>query len=201
MRRICIMGGTFDPIHFGHLVVAEEVRCRFALEKVVFIPTGKPPHKKNQRITDPLDRLKMVQLATADNEFFEVSRLEIDRQGYSYTIDTVRAVKALYNAEKVYFITGADAALEIFTWKDVEELLTICTFIAATRPGFNLNSLEESLKSLPNNISKNIIPLEVPALSISSTDIRQRVKEGRSIKYLLPASVENYIWQNNLYTK
>ncbi|WP_003542244.1 nicotinate-nucleotide adenylyltransferase [Desulfotomaculum nigrificans] len=201
MRRICIMGGTFDPIHFGHLVVAEEVRCRFALEKVVFIPTGKPPHKKNQRITDPLDRLKMVQLATADNEFFEVSRLEIDRQGYSYTIDTVRAVKALYNAEKVYFITGADAALEIFTWKDVDELLTICTFIAATRPGFNLNRLEESLKSLPNNISKNIIPLEVPALSISSTDIRQRVKEGRSIKYLLPASVENYIWQNNLYTK
>lgn len=143
----------------------------------------------------------MVQLATADNEFFEVSRLEIDRQGYSYTIDTVRAVKALYNAEKVYFITGADAALEIFTWKDVDELLTICTFIAATRPGFNLNRLEESLKSLPNNISKNIIPLEVPALSISSTDIRQRVKEGRSIKYLLPASVENYIWQNNLYTK
>lgn len=199
MNRTCIMGGTFDPIHYGHLVVAEEVRHRFGLDKVVFIPAARPPHKINQKISDHVHRINMARLATASNKFFEVSPLEMERQGPSYTIDTVREVKKCYGVAEVYFITGADAVLEIITWKDAGDLLAMCTFIAATRPGYNLKCLKENLRSLPEKILENIIPLEVPALSISSTDIRRRIREERSIKYLLPESVEDYIFQHEIY--
>ncbi|MEW6065617.1 nicotinic acid mononucleotide adenylyltransferase [Desulforamulus profundi] len=199
MKQICLMGGTFDPIHYGHLVVAEEVRQKFGIQKVIFIPAARPPHKMGQEISEPHHRVNMTRLATASNRYFEVSTIEIERQGLSYTIDTVQEIKSIYKIETVYFITGADAVLEILTWKEAEKLLNMCTFIAATRPGYNLNNLKETLKSLPGEIFKKTLPLEVPALSISSSDIRQRVREGRSIKYLLPEPVEQYIKENKIY--
>lgn len=199
MKQICLIGGTFDPIHYGHLVVAEEVRQKFGIQKVIFIPAARPPHKMDQEISEPHHRVNMTRLATASNRYFEVSTIEIERQGLSYTIDTVQEIKSIYKIETVYFITGADAVLEILTWKEAEKLLNMCTFIAATRPGYNLNNLKETLKSLPGEIFKKTLPLEVPALSISSSDIRQRVREGRSIKYLLPEPVEQYIKENKIY--
>lgn len=199
MDHICIMGGTFDPIHYGHLVVAEEVRCKFGLQKVVFIPAARPPHKLDQSITDPYHRVNMTKLAIASNKYFEVSTLEVERQGPSYTIDTVLNIKEQYGVKKVYFITGADAVMEILTWKEAEKLLSMCTFIAASRPGYDLNNLEETLSLLPKEILKSILPLEVPALAISSTDIRKRIRDERSIKYLLPETVEQYIRNHNIY--
>ena len=199
MNRICIMGGTFDPIHHGHLVVAEEVRQQFNLHKVIFVPAARPPHKTGQRISEPLHRVNMARLATASNRFFEVSTLEVERDGPSYTIDTVKEVKERYGVGEVYFITGADAVLEIITWKKAEELLAMCTFIAATRPGYDLKGLKKNLCFLSGKVLDNIISLEVPALSISSTDIRKRVRENKSIKYLLPESVEEYILTHGIY--
>lgn len=201
MCRICIMGGTFDPIHYGHLVVAEEVRHQFKLDKVIFVPAARPPHKSDKIISDPHHRVHMTRIATSSNKYFEVSTLEVERSGPSYTIDTVEAFKKLFGVQTIFFITGADAVLEILTWKEAERLLTLCNFIAATRPGYDLKKLHLILKSLPREVLDNIIPLEVPALSISSTDIRRRVREGRSIKYLLPEAVEEYLRVNCLYTK
>ncbi|MDX9873026.1 MAG: nicotinate-nucleotide adenylyltransferase [Clostridia bacterium] len=200
-HRVGIMGGTFDPIHLGHLVTAEAARSEFALEKVIFVPSGHPPHKKMTKITDKEFRYQMTFLATAANPYFEVSRTEIDRVGESFTIDTVRYMKEkMPPGGELYFITGADAILEIVTWKNVHELLDVVTFIAATRPGYDLIELKDRLsKKLGSSSLDKIIPLEVPAMAISSTDIRNRMRTGRSIKYLLPDSVENFIDKNNLY--
>lgn len=198
-RRLGIMGGTFDPVHYGHLVAAEGARYSFSLEKVIFIPAGNPPHKPDRIITEPSIRYEMTSLAVASNPFFCASDLEIRRDGPSFTIDTVRYMMRLHPDQRIYFITGADALLEISTWKNFEVLLSICNFVAATRPGYRLLELKEKLDSLRDNLKQNISYMEVPALAISSTDIRQRVREGRPIKYLLPESVEDYIIQNNLY--
>lgn len=191
-----IMGGTFDPIHYGHLVTAEAARASFNLDKVVFVPSGRPPHKKDKVISSTKDRYIMTMLAVATNPWFEVSRVEIERQGFSYAIDTVSSFNEFYGHDvELYFITGADAILEILSWKNVNKLIEMCHFIAATRPGFNL----EATKHLPPEILKKISFMEVPALAISSTDIRNRVKESRPIKYLLPEAVERYIYKNQLY--
>ncbi|MEG6614864.1 nicotinate-nucleotide adenylyltransferase [Peptococcaceae bacterium 1198_IL3148] len=200
MKSLAIMGGTFDPIHNGHLVVAEQARHKFECDKVVFVPAAQPPHKDQAAITTSVDdRLTMTRLAVASNPWFEVSTLEIERPGPSYTIDTVKAVKEVYRPEKLYFITGADAVLEILTWKSVEELLGLCYFIAATRPGYDLSDLQKKLNILPNVCLKKIIPFYVPSLAISSTDIRNRVQRREPIKYLLPEPVENYIKEHLLY--
>ena len=199
MQEICLMGGTFDPIHYGHLVVAEEVRQQFALPKVLFIPAARPPHKTDKIISEPEHRVQMTKLAIASNPYFDVSTLEVERKGLSYTIDTVKEIKNIYGVKRVYFITGADAVLEILSWKEADKLLSMCTFIAATRPGYDLHQLADTLKLLPKEVLKNIVPLEVPALSISSSDIRKRVKKEKSIKYLLPESVEEYILKTKLY--
>lgn len=200
-NRVGIMGGTFDPIHQGHLVTAETARSEFDLQKVVFVPSGQPPHKKGLLISDKEHRYIMTILATAANPYFEVSRTEIDRPGESYAIDTVRYIRSkMQPNSELYFITGADAIMEIVTWKDVEELFQNCTFIAATRPGFNLSEMNKKLqKKLSKSNLEKIIPLEVPAMAISSTDIRERVRAKRTIKYLLPESVENFIQKNDLY--
>lgn len=198
-KRIGIMGGTFDPIHFGHLVTAEAARVSFSLDQVVFVPSGKPPHKKDYSVTDVEDRYLMTILAVVTNPHFGVSRAEIDRVGYSYTVDTVLHFKHIYGEDaELFFITGADAILEILTWKNVEKLLGLCRFIAATRPGFDLAGLGKVLKELPG-LDGNLHFLEVPALAISSTDIRKRVLEGKSIKYLLPETAEYFIFKNGLY--
>jgi nicotinate-nucleotide adenylyltransferase len=197
--RLGIMGGTFDPIHYGHLVTAESARWEFKLDRVMFVPSGQPPHKPAAGVSDPEHRYCLTLLATASNPGFLVSRIEIDRPGASYAVDTVKQVfKELGDPLDLYFITGADAVLEISTWRDVPELFSRCTFVAATRPGFDLRELPAGL-SLPRDVKDKIRFLEVPMLAISSTDIRQRVQAGKPVRYLLPESVEEYIEQHQLY--
>ncbi|MFO7152267.1 MAG: nicotinate-nucleotide adenylyltransferase [Bacillota bacterium] len=194
------MGGTFDPIHFGHLITAEEARINFNLDRVIFVPTGNPPHKKDYEVTDPEHRYVMTALATNSNPFFQVSRIEIERRGYSYTVDTLNQFLEIYGKDvSLFFISGADAVLDILTWKNVKGVLDVCTFIAATRPGYPVKKLEDKLKELKDLYGKDVQLLEVTAVAISSTEIRKRVKEGRSIKYLVPESVEEYILKNGLY--
>lgn len=194
--RIGLMGGTFDPIHIGHVVTAEFAREEFALDKVIFIPSCNPPHKHLRKVTDAAKRMEMVQLATITNYSFEISDVELVRGGFSYTYDTVCYFRELYGEEtKLYFITGADAIMEILTWKNVDKLIKACEFIAATRPGYYL----DIVKVLPRDYWDQIHFMEIPALSISSTDIRARVHAGKSVKYLLPESVETYIKKNKLY--
>jgi nicotinate-nucleotide adenylyltransferase len=203
-RKIGIMGGTFNPIHYGHLVTAEEALIQFHLERVIFIPTGQPPHKTTGKIASPEDRYLMTVMATASNREFYVSRIEIDKKGKSYTIDTLRELKKIYgNNSELFFITGADAILEILTWKDTGEIITLCKFIAATRPGYNISKMEDLKKRLFNEkvemAEQCLFIMEIPALAISSTDIRNRIKSNRPIKYLLPESVSSYLLKNELY--
>lgn len=199
-KRFAVMGGTFDPIHYGHLVTAEAVRDKFKLDKVLFMPTGNPPHKMGRATSDPNHRYLMTVLATITNPYFEVSRLEIDRAGITYTVDTIKELRRIYgNNAEIYFITGADAILEIFTWYNVEELFKICTFVAATRPGFHGKDMEQKLNEIKSKYKEEIFSIEVPSLAISSTDIRNRIKNGKTIRYLLPEAVEHYIRNRNLY--
>lgn len=199
-----IMGGTFNPIHHGHLVTAEEALVQYGLDKVIFIPSGHAPHKENKEILFAEERYLMTVIATASNPDFSVSRIEIDRKGPSYTIDTLRKLKKIYGEDsKIFFITGADAILEILTWKHSEKLYDLCSFIAATRPGYCLEKFKE-LHLLPNNKyvgnkKPRVFFMEIPALAISSTDIRRRIGEGRPIQYLVPESVANYIRKCGFY--
>ena len=200
LNRIGIMGGTFDPIHYGHLVAAEVARAEFGLGKVIFIPAGRPPHKQLQSITDSEHRYLMTVLATSSNPSFEVSRIEVDKTELTYTIDTVKDMLRIYGEDaKIFFITGADAVLELLTWHKIQELLTLCTFIAATRPGFDKRDLEQKIGEITSKYGGEIICIEVPLLAISSTDIRERARSGKSFKYLLPEAVEEYIEKNRLY--
>ena len=202
-KRVAVMGGTFDPIHYGHLVTAEAVRQEFQIDQVLFIPTGRPPHKSDRVISDPENRYLMTLLATESNDDFYVSRLEIDRVGYTYTIDTIHALQEIYGPDtEIFFITGADAFYQMFSWHNAEELLASCTFVAATRPGYNKEELmRRILTTHEDNPLRKFHFLEVPALSISSSDIRARIQSGRSIKYLVPESVENFIQKYHLYQK
>jgi len=197
------MGGTFNPIHHGHLVTAQEALSQFKLDKVLFIPTGNPPHKEDDNVVSAEDRYIMTVIATSSNSNFFVSRMEVDRKGISYTIDTLRNLKKIYGeGSSLFFITGADAILEILTWKDTNEMVNLCRFIAATRPGYDLTRLEELKSKLFKSrvdANKRIFVMEIPALSISSTDIRRRVKTGRPIDYLLPEGASNYILKHGLY--
>ncbi len=198
-NTIAVMGGTFDPIHYGHLVAAETVRQELDIEHVLFIPSGRPPHKQNKRVAGDEHRYLMTVLATADNPYFEVSRMEIDRPGMTYTIDTIKELRRLCKKEcKIYFITGADAASQIISWKNPQELTKLCTIVAVTRPGYDKSRIFYEL--VRANISpERFIFLEVPALAISSTDIRNRVGVDKSIRYLLPPAVEQYIQKFGLY--
>ncbi len=199
-KSIAIMGGTFDPIHYGHLVTAEAVRHKFGIERVLFVPTGRPVHKDTRTVTASKHRYLMTFLATVTNERFDVSRIEIDRPGETYTIDTLTELKNMCGEDvKLYFITGADAVHQIFTWKDPERLLTMCDFIAVTRPGYKKNTLFEEIGAINEKYESKIHYMEVPALAISSSDIRHRVKYGMPIKYLLPDAVEDYIRKFHLY--
>lgn len=197
MRRLGIMGGTFDPIHYGHLLMAEEARQAFALEQIVFVPNGRPAHKKPYLVSQPEDRYAMTLLATASNPAFTCSRLEIDRPGLSYSIDTLRHFRhAFPDLDALYFITGADAILEILSWHEAEKLVDEFLFIAATRPGFLLERLQGIVDA---HFLQRVSFLPIPGLEISSTDLRRRVRGGRSIKYLTPEPVEEYIRGQGLY--
>jgi len=200
-KRIAIMGGTFDPIHYGHLVAAETVRQELGMHEVFFIPTGSPPHKDADGVTSPWHRYIMTALATASNPFFAPSNLEVVRAGKSYTVDTVRAIREeLGEQTQLFLIIGADALLEILTWKEPRELLAMCEFIVVTRPGYDNRALLEHINMLETNYGGQIHFLEIPALDISSSDIRLRTPLGKSAKYLTPDNVLEYIAEHRLYT-
>lgn len=191
-RRVGVMGGTFDPIHYGHLVCAEEARWQFELDEVVFAPTGQPWQKREVSAAE--DRYMLTMLATAPNERFSVSRVDIDRRGPTYTRDTLKEFKDFYGNEvELSFITGADAVLDILSWKDPDEVLDLAQIIAATRPGYDLGKLDQV------KIAGRVKTMQIPALSISSTDIRDRVRTGRPIRYLVPREVLRYIEERGLY--
>ena len=202
-KRVAVMGGTFDPIHYGHLVTAEAVRHEFQLDQVLFIPTGKPPHKASDTVSDSESRYLMTLLATESNDHFYASRMEIDRSGFTYTIDTIHALQQIYPVDtEIFFITGADAFYQMFSWHNAEELLKTCTFVAATRPGYQKEELIQRISAtIQDHPMQRFHFLEVPALAISSSDIRARVRSGRPIKYLVPEAVENFIKKHRLYQK
>ncbi len=192
------MGGTFDPVHYGHLVAAEEALAQFRLDRVAFMPTGHPQAKRHPVVTPASDRYLMTVIATASNPDFEVSSLEVDRPGPTYTVDTLRELRRVHGEDaELFFITGADAVLEMLGWKDAGELGALASFIAATRPGYDLALLSSALDLIER--PPHVDLMEVPALAISSTDIRERVAAGRPVRYLLPEPVAAYIAKNGLY--
>jgi nicotinate-nucleotide adenylyltransferase len=187
--RLGVMGGTFDPIHNGHLVAASEVAAALNLDQVVFVPTGAPAQK--QQVTDGEHRYLMTVIATAANPRFMVSRVDIDRDKSTYTVDTLRDLKTQYPDAELFFITGSDAIAQILAWHEVEKLWDLAHFVAVSRPGHKLE--------IPDVPSGAVTSVEVPALSISSTDCRNRVAKGEPIWYLVPDGVVQYIGKHGLY--
>ena len=185
------MGGTFDPIHHGHLVAASEAAADLGLDEVVFVPTGRPSLKQDQQVTAAEHRYLMAVIATASNPRFTVSRVDVDRPGLTYTVDTLRDLRSQRPDADLFFITGADAIEQIFTWKDVESLWSMAHFVAVTRPGHTL-----SVDKIPEDA---VTQLEVPALAISSTDCRARARAGEPVWYLVPDGVVQYIAKHGLY--
>jgi nicotinate-nucleotide adenylyltransferase len=189
------MGGTFDPIHHGHLVAASEAQAWFDLDQVVFVPTGEPWQKTHRTVSPAEHRYLMTVIATASNPRFWVSRVDIDRDGPTYTIDTLRDLKAQLPDVDLYFVTGADALTDIFSWRNADELFALARFVGCTRPGSEMDG--ETLRSIP---AERVTMLEIPALSISSTDCRERQSLGRPVWYLVPDGVVQYIHKHNLYS-
>jgi nicotinate-nucleotide adenylyltransferase len=190
-RKIGVMGGTFDPIHHGHLVAASEVADRFRLDEVIFVPTGQPWQKAEREVSEAEDRYLMTVVATASNPRFSVSRVDIDRGGPTYTADTLTDLHAAHPDAKLFFITGADALAQILSWRRIDELFGLAHFIGVTRPGYELGD-----DHLPDGA---VSLVEVPAMAISSTDCRQRVVGGRPVWYLVPDGVVQYITKRRLY--
>jgi nicotinate-nucleotide adenylyltransferase len=185
------MGGTFDPVHNGHLVAASEVQASFGLDEVIFVPTGQPWQKAHQTVSAAEDRYLMTVIATASNPRFSVSRVDIDRGGVTYTIDTLRELHAAYPDAELYFITGADALEQILSWRQADELFDLAHFVGVTRPGYHLDD-----HHLPTGA---VSLVEVPAMAISSTDCRARVAAGQPVWYLVPDGVVQYISKRHLY--
>ena len=192
-RKIGVMGGTFDPIHNGHLVAASEVADRFALDEVLFVPTGQPWQKVEREVSLPEDRYLMTVIATASNPRFSVSRVDIDRAGPTYTVDTLSDLHAALPDAALFFITGADALSQILSWRDVDRVFRYAHFVGVTRPGYELGD-----DHLPDGVASLV---EVPAMAISSTACRERVARGRPVWYLVPDGVVQYISKRDLYRK
>jgi nicotinate-nucleotide adenylyltransferase len=188
------MGGTFDPIHHGHLVAASEVQAWFDLDEVVFVPTGQPWQKSARQVTSAEHRYLMTVIATASNPRFTVSRVDIDRPGPTYTVDTLRDLSEQSADADLYFITGADALTEIFTWHDAGELFELAHFVGCTRPGYEMDAA--ALEGIP---PERVTIVEIPALAISSTDCRNRTGRGEPVWYLVPDGVVQYIAKHRLY--
>lgn len=191
VRRLGVMGGTFDPIHHGHLVAASEVQSAFDLDEVVFVPTGQPWQKSSRDVAPAEHRYLMTVIATASNPRFTVSRVDIDRTGPTYTIDTLRDLSAQRPGVELFFITGADALAQILSWKDSGEIFDLAHFIGVTRPGHTLDDA-----GLPQD---RVSLMEVPAMAISSTDCRVRIVKGEPVWYLVPDGVVQYIGKYGLY--
>ena len=193
-RRVGVMGGTFDPIHHGHLVAASEVQAWFDLDEVVFVPTGQPWQKSDREVSAAEDRYLMTVIATASNPRFSVSRVDIDRGGPTYTIDTLRDLSAAHPGAELFFITGADALAQILTWHDARQVFELAHFVGCTRPGTTID--DSTLAGLP---SDRVTILEIPALAISSTECRVRAHKGEPVWYLVPDGVVQYIAKRHLY--
>lgn len=198
-KSLGILGGTFDPIHYGHLLAAEWAGEAFGLDELVFIPAARPPHKDPASVINGRHRYRMVELAIQDNPAFCVSSLELERSGYSYTIDTIRHYLQSDPQLDIRFIMGVDALQLISTWKDVEQLLTLCKFIVVTRAGYQLDRSNPVFATVPSELWDRIEMLSIPGLEISSSEIRRRTAVGRSIRYLLPPAVADYIEKHHLY--
>jgi nicotinate-nucleotide adenylyltransferase len=196
--RLGLMGGTFDPIHLGHLFIAEDVRVRLNLDRVLFIPNGTPPHKSGSGITSAQRRFEMTCLATKSNPYFDCDAVEMHRQGTSYAVETLAILLERYPDTDLFYITGIDAVAEILTWKRHEEVVRMATFVAATRPGFDTDLLK---RVLPASYVDRIEIIESVGLDISSTEVRKRIAAGLSVRYLVPDAVLEYIATNNLYRK
>jgi nicotinate-nucleotide adenylyltransferase len=193
-RRVGVMGGTFDPVHHGHLVAGSEVAHIFALDEVIFVPTGQPYQKDDRKVSQAEDRYLMTVIATASNPRFSVSRVDIDRPGATYTIDTLRDLHEANGPDAdLYFITGADALENILTWHDVDTLFSLAHFVGCTRPGHRLTGA-----GLPDG---KVSLVEIPALAISSSECRARVAAGEPVWYLVPDGVVQYIAKRHLYDR
>ena len=191
--KIAIMGGTFNPIHFAHLVSAEQVRESLGYERILFVPAGQPPHKVQPGLVSAMHRFQMVLLATEKNPFFEVSRIELDRVGPSYTIQTIKALRLMYGENlELAWIIGADSLIEYKIWKDFENVLEQCSLIVTTRPNYNL-------EQVPTEIRDRVTIVQITGINISATEIRQRIRDKLSIRYLVPDSVAFYIDKHELY--
>jgi nicotinate-nucleotide adenylyltransferase len=222
--RIGVMGGTFDPIHLGHLRAAEEIYWAFELDRMIFVPAARPPHKDDEIEASALQRYEMVSLATGDVPYFSVSPIEVNRPGRSYSVETLREFRRLYGEESaIYFIVGVDAFQDVATWKDAKEVLSLAQFIVTARPGWRLDEVERSMTPAQLQLlgeprykylkiseitpqiarrryeSRLVLLVEMVSLDISSSEIRQLVKEGKSIRYLVTDTVATYVAENRLY--
>jgi len=194
-----IMGGTFNPIHYGHLLICEGIREEFCLDKIIFIPAKIPPHKDNSKIIGAHDRLRMVELAIGDNPFFTASEIELMREGSSYTVDTLRVIKEQENNKEISLIVGADSLVRFETWKDYREIFKLAVIIVASRPDTAEDILNSYINKFRDEAGANIKKYSGKAMDYSSTEIRKRVGMGLSIKYMVPPEVEKYIYENGLY--
>jgi len=194
--RLGILGGTFDPIHYAHLFLAEDARVRYDLDEVLFIPNGQPAHKLPRAVADAEHRCRMVELATEPNMAFRASRIEVEREGPSYSVDTLRAFRRDYPSAELFFITGVDAVAEIGTWREAKEVARLTTFLAAPREGAPFESLADALDP---DLGARVLPLSTPRVDISSTLLRERVRSGLPIRYLTPDPVVAYIEAHGLY--
>jgi nicotinate-nucleotide adenylyltransferase len=193
LPRLGVLGGTFDPVHNGHLIIAEALREKLDLVQVLFLLSARPPHKSSPALASWQDRLNMIQLALKGNPHFQASDIEIERDGLSYTVESIEQLELRYGKKyRILFVVGADSILEIFTWREPQRLLASRSLVVVPRPGFDLNDLDPE-------VAKGVTVIQTPLIEISSTDIRRRVRDGRSIQYLVPSEVASYIHRQNLY--
>ena len=199
VKKVGLLGGTFNPIHYGHLLLAESARDRLELDKIIFIPTGSNPHKVGDCDINAYDRLNMTRLAVETNPCFELLSIEIEREGYTYTVDTLKELDQLYKDTDFYFISGADIIFEIDKWKEAHKVLNKLKIVTTCRPGYDQGHLDKRIEELQEIYGAKILKLFTPEINISSSEIRSRIKHGYSIKYLLPDIVEEYILEQKLY--
>jgi nicotinate-nucleotide adenylyltransferase len=197
MKRLGLLGGTFDPPHYGHLVLAEQARIQLQLDRVLFIPAAQPPHKPVAEVTPIVHRLSMLERAIAGNSFFEISRADIDRAGPHYTVDLLTILREIYLEAEFFFLMGSDSLVDLPRWRDPHRLIQLTWLAVTPRPGYvvHMPLLEQALPG----ISRRLIWLDAPFLDIASHDLRQRVRQGGSIRYLVPPEVEAYIHAHGLY--
>lgn len=200
IKRLGIFGGTFDPIHMGHLLVAEMARQECDLDKVLFIPAANPPHKSDKHVSPPNYRFEMTELAIKSNPYFQISDIELKRQGKSYTIDTLKYLRKIYSEEcEFWMIVGGDSFRELDTWRNAKELIKLCNFAVYMRPHVSIDTCKIQAEKIHGQANSRVLFVEAPMIDISSTDIRDRVAQGKSIRYMVPDAVRKYIIEKRLF--